>query len=418
MIEKLKTIAINAVKRLPRRQSSNVSWTLLIYIAWRNMVSKKLRTFLTIFGIVIGIGAIFFLLSFGLGLQNLVTRQVVGNQSIKSVDVSTPNSRLIKLDKASIERIKGLPHVEKSGTQFSFPGSLKHNNSELDTVTYGVDKGYLDLTDLSLSSGRQLESSDNRSMMINQAARTALGYKNDKDAIGQKIKLYIPLKSSSSDLASIEDDFTIVGVVDSGSGSEVFIPGFILENAGVQIYSQLKLTADKTENVADLRKQIQTFGFETSSPSDTIEQINQIFKFFNIVLFGFGAIGMIVAVLGMFNTLTISLIERTKEIGLMMALGARSTDMSRLFIFEAALLSVVGASIGILFAIISGFIVNIIMNAFARSRGVTDTFDLFATPIWLILALILFMLIVGLVVAFFPAKRAKRISAIDSLRRE
>lgn len=406
--------------KLPKRtkQTGSVASSTLIHIAWRNMVSKKLRTFLTIFGIVIGIGAIFFLLSFGLGLQNLVTKEVIGNQSIKSVDISSPNSKIIKLDRQSVDKIKNLPHVDKAGTQFSFPGSLKQKGSEKDTVVYGVDKNYIELTDLSISAGRVFKPDDTKPVLLNDSARTAIGFKSAQDAINKEITLYIPLNGASESRQFVEDKYKIVGIISSGSGSEVFLPSYILENAGVKVYSQMKVIADNNKNVSSLRKQIESFGFETSSPGDTIDQINQIFKFFNLILVGFGAIGMIVAVLGMFNTLTISLLERTKEIGLMMALGARNRDMSRLFIFEAALLSVVGAAIGIFFAVITGKIANLFMNAFAHKRGVKENFDIFSTPVWLILALILFMLIVGLLVAFFPAKRAQRINPIDALRRE
>src|SRR6185369_16117416 len=140
--------------------------------------------------------------------------------------------------------------------------------------------------------------------------------------------------------------------------------------------------------------------------------------FFNIVLAGFGAIGMIVAVLGIFNTLTISLLERTKEIGLMITLGGRNRDMRKLFIFEAVLLSFAGAVIGIICAIIFGQLINLGMNLVSQHRGVTERFQLFANPWWLILGLVTFMLLVGLIVVFIPARRAARINPIDALRRE
>ena len=92
--------------------------------------------------------------------------------------------------------------------------------------------------------------------------------------------------------------------------------------------------------------------------------------------------------------------------------------MSKLFIFEAVLLSVAGALIGIGAAVLMGKIVNMAMNSFARRRGVHEAFELFAIPIWLILALVVFMIIVGLLVAFFPARRARKINPIDALRRE
>lgn len=127
---------------------------------------------------------------------------------------------------------------------------------------------------------------------------------------------------------------------------------------------------------------------------------------------------MIVAVLGMFNTLTISLLERTKEIGLMVALGARSIDMRRLFVFEALFLSLFGSIIGIIGAFVLGQIVNIAMNQFASHRGVQDSFNLFAYPPLVVGGVIVFMAIVGLVVVYIPARHAEKINPIDALRRE
>ena len=127
---------------------------------------------------------------------------------------------------------------------------------------------------------------------------------------------------------------------------------------------------------------------------------------------------MVVAVLGMFNTLTISLLERTKEIGLMMALGARRVDLRKLFFFEAILLSLIGAIIGIIMAMFAGRIVNLIMNFTAQRRGVTDSFELFSNPWWLILGTIAFMVTVGAIVVYIPAKRAEKTDPIDALRNE
>jgi putative ABC transport system permease protein len=401
-----------------KKRYTAIPLRMIVYIAWRNLVSKKLRTFLTIFGVIIGIGAIFFLLSFGLGVQNLVTKEIVGNSSVKSIDISSANTKVVRLNQEAINKIKGLPHIEKYGLQFSFPGSMKQSGSEVDTIVYGIDKGFLELTDLTLAKGRLLKPDDNRSVILNEAAVKAIGQKSIDNVINKKITLVIPIKDPGAKKATIKDEFTVVGVVKSGAGSEVYLPSFLFADIGVDTYSQMKITADNSKNVPGLRSQIQSQGFETTSPSDTIEQINQIFKFFNVILVGFGAIGMIVAVLGMFNTLTISLLERTREIGLMMALGGRNRDMSKLFVFEAVLLSVAGALIGIGLAVAAGQIVNFFMNNFARHRGVKESFVLFSTPLWLIAGLVGFMVVVGLLVAFFPAKRAHRINPIDALRRE
>lgn len=390
----------------------------LFYIAWRNLTSKKLRTALTITGVIIGVGAIFFLLSFGLGLRLIVTNEVLGNQSVQSIDVTSPNSRVLKLDQQTVEKINGLPHVRQLSSSFSFPGSIQLSGSELDAIVYGIDTPYQTMTTLNLTKGRLLNKEDVKVAVINRASLKSMGITDDSKVLDKELRIRVPLQRSGAIAKQLSDNYKIVGIIDSGSGSEVFIPRFQFEAAGVPEYSQVKILTDDTKNVDSLRSQVESLGFETNSPLDTIDQINQIFRFFNVILVGFGAVGMIVAVLGMFNTLTISLLERTKEIGLMIALGARHRDMRRLFVFEAALLSVLGAVLGVILAVVVGWVINIVMNSFARRRGVTETFSLFATPLWLAAATVLLMLIVGLVVVYFPARRAEKINPIDALRRE
>lgn len=407
------------MKTNPRRfRNPNViPLQVLMYMAWRNLVSRKLRAFLTIFGITIGIGAIFFLLSFGLGLQDLVTGEVLGNQSIKSIGVSTPNSKILKLDQKSLVKIRDLPHVVRVGASYSFASILKRSGGEVDSVVYGMDKDYLSLSSLNLTAGRLFTDNDNQVVLANVAALKAIGITDPQKALNTTVNMRIPLNGNGTQ-KEINGDFTIVGVIGTGSGSEMFVPSHIMQTAGVGVYSDAKVEADSNSSVGSLRKQIEGLGFQTNSPLDTIDQINQIFEFFNLMLAGFGSIGMIVAVLGMFNTLTISLLERTKEIGLMLALGSRNHDIRRLFILEAVLLSVIGAVIGIVLSTIFGQIVNVILNNFAHGRGVTQYFSLFATPWWLIVGSIGFMVLVGLAVVYFPARRAARINPIDALRHE
>lgn len=401
---------------MPKRKYTSIPVTVLMYIAWHNLMHKKLRAFLTIFGVVIGIGAIYFLLSFGIGLQHLVTSQVIGNKSIKSIVVTSSNSKIVKLDQASFQKIKSLPHVVRIGASYSYAAGVKYGGGEADAVAYGVDQNYQALSDLSTVSGRLLQSDDTKTVAVNQAALQTFGLPDAKNAIGKKLAITIPFQAGSGQ--SIDDTFTVVGVVNAGSGVEIYLPNYIFQVAGVSVYSQIQLEADTSTHVSGLRSQIESLGFLTTSPIDTIDQINQIFKFFNFVLVGFGAIGMIVAVLGMFNTLTISLLERTKEIGLMLALGGRNRDMRKLFIFEAVLLSFSGAVVGIVLAFLTSRVINIVMNGLAHRRGVTQSFDLFATPLWLTAGTIGFMVLVGLAVVYFPARRAERINPIDALRRE
>ena len=398
---------------------SSVKATILFDVAISNLVNKKLRTALTVFGIAIGIGAIFFLLSFGIGMQRLVTDEVIGNQTIKSIDVSSSNSQLLKIDDISVDRISKIPNVEQVGRAYYFPGSYKINSSESDSIIYGVDKGYQDLTYLNLVEGRLLEQQDKLSVILNIAALESIGLAdNPGELVNKIVEITVPLAKADKQLQPIKNDFTVVGIIDSGSGAELFIPANNFDDAGVAELTQLKAGAVTVDDVRGIRTQIESLGLQTASPVDTIDQINQVFRFFNIILIGFGSIGMIVAVLGMFNTLTISLLERTKEIGLMVALGARSIDMRKLFMFEAMILSFSGALIGIIGAFLLGRIVNLGMNMLADGRGVQNSFELFAYPPIIVFGMLVFMVIVGLIVVYIPAKRAEKINPIDSLRRE
>ena len=402
---------------MARREYRITPKSTLLYIALRNLWHKRLRSGLTVLGIAIGIGAIFFLLSFGLGLRDLVTNEILGNTSIKSVDVTSPNSQIIQLNEALTSKVGNLPHVVQTGRSFSFPTSLRFDASEVNNVVYGVDAQYINMLDFNIVDGRLLKNDDGKVAVINRAALDTIGAA-PKDIVGKQIELTILLQGDGIDKKEISDSYVVVGVVESGSGSEVYVPKFVFDTAGIKTYSQVKLIVDETSNVGDVRQQIESLGLETVSPVDTLEQINQIFRFFNFALIGLGAIGMVIAILGMFNTLTISLLERTKEIGLMVALGARQHDVRIMFIVEALLLSLIGAIGGIVTAIYTGKLVNATLNAYANQRGVEGTFELFSTPLWLVGVLVLFMMFVGLTVVFFPARRAEHIDPIDALRRE
>jgi len=408
------------VRKNSTADKASVKISILASIALSNLLSKKLRTGLTVFGIAIGIGAIFFLLTFGIGLQRLVTNEVIGNRSIKTIDVKSPNSKLIKIDDIAYQRINDIPNIDKVGKAYYYPGSYKISSSESDTIVYGVDDYYQSLTYMNLVEGKLLSAkSTENEAVLNKATLESIGLSgNPASIIGKKVEITIPLTKSNEDGSSIKKEFKVVGVIDSGSGAEIFIPETIYRQAGVPNYSQLKVGANKVEDIQQIRSQIESLGFETDSPVDTIQEINQVFKFLNFILIGFGSIGMFVAVLGMFNTLTISLLERTKEIGLMVALGARSIDMRRLFVFEALFLSLFGSIIGIIGAFVLGQIVNIAMNQFASHRGVQDSFNLFAYPPLVVGGVIVFMAIVGLVVVYIPARHAEKINPIDALRRE
>ncbi len=395
-----------------------IALSLVIELAMKNLFFKKLRTTLTAIGVVIGIGSVVFLFAFATGLQNLVSKQVIGSKSVKTVDVSSARSKVVRLDAASQDKIRSIGSIESVSKIYNAAGKASVQESQLDTVVYGVDQGYLDLSSVKLLQGAQLTSTSDDSVLVNTALVKALGADQAK-ILGQRIHLKFTIGSSTTDeKATVEQDFTVKGVVDGATGAEAYIPSGVFEKNGASVASNLKILVSNQNDVPQVRREIESLGFSSTSPLDTLDQINQVFGLLQLILIGFGGIGVIIAVLGMFNTLTISLLERTREIGLMITLGARQRDVRRMFVVESLILSVLGGVVGILAAWVLGLTANIALNSFAHSRGVTEEVSAFAFPPILILSTVILSAILGLLVVYFPARRAARIDPIEALRGE
>jgi putative ABC transport system permease protein len=392
----------------------------LVRIAFKNLFFKRLRTSLTILGVVIGIGSIVFLLSLGSGLQKLVASQVIGSKSVKTIDVSTPKAKSVKLDAERLAAFASLAGVEKVAKVYFSSGKVGLDASQTDAVVYGASQSYIDLSSFKVVAGSVQDVESTNGVVVNTSLLKAIGTKNQASTVNTPltVKVVIPAVEDGAKDTAVTRDFKIGGVVETGAGAELYIPAKTFESEGVTSATQAKLLALDRSQVANIRKQIENQGFTTASPIDTIDQINQIFNLLNVVLVGFGGIGMVIAILGMFNTLTISLLERTKEFGLMISLGARSRDVRRLFVVEALALSVMGGLFGILAAFILGVVVNLAVNGFARGRGVSDTVSLFALSPELIVATLVFVAVLGYIVVLYPAYRASHTNPVDSMRRD
>lgn len=379
-----------------------------------------MRTILTVSGVIIGIGAIVFLISLGLGLQNVVSNEVVNSSDIKTIDATTADSKSLRLTPEIAAKIKALGTVEQVAHSYASGGAVSLGAAKTDSVMYATDPAYLSLSSLRLAAGSSINLENDNQVLVNVSLLKAIGITDAKEALGKKLGIHIIGISQASDdkKTPLDIEVTVSGVVETGSGAETYMRDAVFSNAGASQYSQLKIVAKRQEDVSGIRRFVDSLGFTTASPIDTLDQVNQIFRFFTFILAGFGGIGMTIAVLGMFNTLTISLLERTREIGLMVSLGARARDIKSLFVIEALTLSFGGGLLGLIVATMVGLVINLILTQIARSRGVIDPIAIFATPWWLWIGVLLFVGIVGMIVVFYPARRAARISPIDALRRE
>lgn len=392
----------------------HVKFKSLLHMAYANLKSKKFRSTVTVVGIAIGAGSVFLLISFGLGLQNLVERQISDGLSISTIDVSVSGSRLLKISDESIKNISAIDHVESASGFYAKASKMTISGSTADVVLYGIDNLYIKTSDFVMKAGRIINPANPNEIVISSSVLEALGVTDLSGIVGSSVNVQIRLEADQV----VDQKFDIVGVMAPGTGSEAFVSSSAPRSLGIENFTGAKVLVDHRDQATQVRKVIEGMGYVTSSPIDTLNQVDQFFKILRLILVSFGAIGMVIAILGMINTLTVSLLERTKEVALMLALGARPRDMKLLFIIESQLLSLTGAVSGMLGAGLIGLAIDFVLNQLAQSRGATGGFSVFSAPWWLILVSLLSMALVGLVVAYIPATRASRINSIDALRRE
>lgn len=400
---------------------------ILIKIALKSILGKKLRSFLTIGGVILGIGAIVFLVSLGYGLQNLLIERITGLDALRIIDVTTVKSQIIRLDSEIKNTFLGFEEVEDVQFLVNLPGRLSFGGSTTDVVVYGVTKEYMEVSGVNPEFGELFENND-RAMILNTSVLDLVGVDqaNYESIVGESTSAeYILLQDLITPFDSteeierkvVEKEFPIVAVVDDNQTPYIYVPLSFLEEEGVVNYSQAKVKVYNQEQLEAVRTNIESLGFSTSSAADTVRQIDQIFGVFRIILAAFGAIGLAVAALGMFNTLTVSLLERSREIGLMKALGAKQNDIFLLFLFEALLISGIGGLLGILFGIGIGELGNYGLNRLAAATG-NEPVDIFSTPVVFIGIIFVFSLTVGFLTGLFPSRRAGKLNPLDALRYE
>ena len=394
---------------------------IIIKTAYLNLRNGKMRSLLTIGGVIVGIGSIIFLVSLGYGLERLVTSQVTNFQAFYQVDVPSASLKTLKLNESLTDRIKQIPHVTEIGRMSTVAGRLTNPtaNQTAETIILGADEAYWTMLDQTLLYGDNPV--ENNQLVINESLASAMSL-DPATVVGQSVQLSLlitkDLIDGADSLHEIEDlPFTITGVTNDGTTPYVYLPLSALTAQNINNYSALKIKLDDRDSVTIVRTQLENLGLNTEYVGDTIEQISEVFTFFRVVLGAFGAIALIVASMGTFNVLTINLIERTKEIGLMKSLGMQNRDIYYLFIGESLLISFFGGLIGLLVGISLSELGNYILMQMASAAKV-EAVQIFATPLSFTLACGLLSLAIGILTGWYPARRAVKMNALEALRFE
>ena len=182
------------------------------------------------------------------------------------------------------------------------------------------------------------------------------------------------------------------------------------------IYSSCVVNVDEMENVTDVQKQLTDMGFQAYSRADWMEQSEKQSNMIQAVLGGIGAVSLFVAAIGIANTMMMSIYERTKEIGVIKVLGCDMGVIRNMFLLESGFIGFLGGIIGVAFSYGVSFAMNRFLAIAQTMTGMDG--DISRIPSWLALAAIGFAILVGMAAGFFPALRAMKLSPLAAIRNE
>jgi len=225
------------------------------------------------------------------------------------------------------------------------------------------------------------------------------------------------IKGMSGRLQSKEENYKVKGVVEDDNSSFYYYQIADAKRLGITVYSQLKVLTNTKDNLSEVRKKIEFLGFKTDSTADTVAQIESLFKTLRFILAALGTIALAVASLGMFNTMTVSLLERTREVGVMKAMGMLSNEVRELFLAESMIMGVGGGVFGILLGFSLGKILSLILTSISVVKG-QGMINIAYIPWFFTVFILTVSFIVGMATGWYPSKRARQISALNALRYE
>ncbi len=402
----------------------------VLLIGYRNIAINRTRSFLTIGGVSIGIGIITFLISLGFGVQAMVIREVTKNNPTDIIDVSNENlENFVVLDDETIDKIKNISGVKSVEVSANVGGKFINGDAQTDAILYGVSPGYLTLSNTDIENVSIGDFSSSEGIVITPRLAALLGFEKTQDAVGNEVEYYAVVTKDIIDTDAAEKEgeqqlgkkVKILGIVNDQSKTDAVYAYMMFETLKreykIAAGQRGKISINNMEKIDLIRSQIEQLGFVTESVIDTVNDINSFFSIVRVVLIVFGTIIMSISAMGMMNTLSVSLLQRTKEVGILKALGAKRTDIFKMFIFEAILISFSGGAIGLLggYGIAKGL--NFVVNVVSSRYGISPAYFVLVPNVFII-AIVTFIIVLGISTGVFPARRASKIHALEALRYE
>lgn len=456
----------------------------ILRMAGKNLWRRKIRTFLTVLGVVIGTTSIIVMLSLGIGLTESTKKNMERWGSLTMIQVRSgmsydekgnPLGEPKHLNDDLVKEFKGIDGVIAVSPAYEFHSSAKMGRMRGGLQLIGLDPDAMSQLEYEASSGRLLQSGDRNVIVVGQQVirnfndeaflrKMEKGMmmgpmveeeKDPTEMMDQRISMKMTnnrgqkkmfnfmvvgilegehKQHSYQSFAPIEDIKKMKKFMEQGQNGSSRVVREVSINGSTRSSSKSRKAAMRpdpndydyilvrTKDIEDTKrisKSLQEQGYNSWSMANQLEGIEKSARIIQAILGGIGGVTLLVAALGIINTMIMSIYERTREIGIMKVIGATFTDVYSMFLTEAGLIGFFGGLVGISFSYIVSFIINQIAMGYMNRMGPGEEVMKFSIiPPWLALFALGFAIVIGVVAGLYPAHRAVRLSPINAIRNE
>ncbi|MBO4293751.1 MAG: ABC transporter permease [Clostridia bacterium] len=385
----------------------------IIKVSIKNIISNKLRSSLTMLGLIIGIISVILLVGIGSGATTNVTSEVK-SLGTGTLTVTINSNADATLEYSQMDEILEINNVESVAPYKNVSGTVSRGTTTSKRASIlATTPQYMSIMNLTISDGRLLSNIDLNNyskicLIGSDLAESLFEGTKTKDIVGQSLKIE-------------GDNYTIVGILTSAGSSmgnnidtTLIIPfttakylkgDTSISNLYVKVADEkyIDRTTTLIENYISSTLSISTDYFTVSSQDSMLDTMSNISNTLSLLLGGIAGISLIVGGIGVMNVMLVSVTERTKEIGIRKALGAKRMDILVQFLVESLMLCVLGGTIGVGLGLGIGKILQTFGFNFSATSGIVIIS--FASSA-----------LIGVVFGIFPAYKASKLNPIDALR--